>query len=57
MVCVDLSPIGCDPTVSHLLAESLNAIAVHLKGLWQWGGGLKNAFVDYSAGKKITFKF
>jgi len=53
MVCVALSLIGCDPKVSHLLAESPNAIAVHLKGLWQWGGGLKNDLVDYSARKEF----
>ena len=33
MVCVDLSLIGCDPTVSHQLAKSPSAIAVHLKSL------------------------
>ena len=33
LVCVALSLIGNDPTVSHLLTESSNAIAVHLKGL------------------------
>jgi len=48
MICVDFSLIGYDPTMSLILAGSLNAIAVHLKGLWPWGGDLKNDSVDHS---------
>jgi len=52
MVCVHFSLIGCDPKVSHLVAEIAMSIADVMKGLWMWGGGLKDNLVDYSAKKK-----
>jgi len=53
MVCVDFSHNVSDPKVSHLLAGIAVSIGDEGKSLWQWGGGLKTAFVDYSVREKI----